>query len=127
MQIITTTIRTIEVTIEVADPTGANIAAESHIKGLSKGEGDNKIITEANDKATMDNLTPLMVAILLITIAIIKVEEAVAMVRTIIEHVVMEEAIIEAIAIINTINITHMMMDLNSSNMHSLWRFQSFS
>ena len=57
MQTITTTMRIMEVTLEAADPTGANIAVESHIEGLSKGEGDNKIITEANTKATMDNLT----------------------------------------------------------------------
>ena len=50
--------RIIEKTIEAKDPTGANTAVESHIAGLSKGEGDNKIIIEANTKATMDNLTP---------------------------------------------------------------------
>ena len=58
-----------------------------------------------------------MVAITIITIAIIKVEEAMAMVVTIIDHVVTGEAIIEAIIIINTINITCMMMDHNLSNM----------
>ena len=41
--------RIIEVII---DPTGANIVVESHIEGLSRGEGDNKIIIEANTKAT---------------------------------------------------------------------------
>ena len=44
MQIITTTMRVIEVTIEAVDPTGANIAVESHVEGLIKEEGDNKII-----------------------------------------------------------------------------------
>ena len=63
---------------------------ESHIEGLSKGEGDNKIIIEANTKATMDNLTPLMVAITIITMAITEVEVAMAMVVTIIDHVVAE-------------------------------------
>ena len=45
------------------------------------------------------------------------------MVVTIIDHVVTEEAITEAITIINTINITCMMMDLSSNNMvhHALF------
>ena len=55
--------RIIEVIIEVIYPTGANIVAESHIGGLSKGEGAKKIIIEANTKATADNLIPPMVAI----------------------------------------------------------------
>ena len=71
MQTITTIIRIIEATIEAIDPTGANIAVESHIEGLSKGEGDNKIITEANTKATMDNLIPPKVAIIIIIVEII--------------------------------------------------------
>ena len=82
MQTIMTTMRIIEVTIEAADPTGANIALESHIKGLSKGEGDNKIITKANTKATADNLIPLVVAIIIIIMAIIEAEVAVAVVVT---------------------------------------------
>ena len=101
----------------------ANIVAESHTEGLSKGEGDNKVITETNTKATVDELTPPMVAIIIITIAIIKVEEAMATVATIIDHVVREETVTEAIIIFNTINITQMMMDLNLSNMvhHTLF------
>ena len=71
MQIITTTTRIIEVTIEAADPTGTNIVVESHIEGLNKGEGDNKIIIEVNTKATMDNLIPPMIAII-ITMAIMR-------------------------------------------------------
>ena len=124
MQIITTTMRIIEVTIEAVDPTGANIiAVESHMEGLSKGEGDNKIITEANTKATADNLIPLVVAILIIIMAIIEAEVAVALVLTIIDHVVTEEAITEAITIINTINITCMIMDPSLKNMvhHTLF------
>ena len=58
--------RIIEVTIEAIDPTGANIVVESHIEGLHKGEGDNKIIIEANTRATADNLIPAMVAITII-------------------------------------------------------------
>ena len=55
--------------------------------------------------------------------AIIEVEVAMAMVVTFIDHVVMEEAITEAITIINTINITHMMMELSLNNMvdHALF------
>ena len=49
--------------------------------------------------------------------AIIEAEVAMAMVVTIIDHVVMEEAITEAITTINTINITCMMMDPSSNNM----------
>ena len=57
MQITTTTMRIIEETVEAIDPTGANIMVEGHIEGLSKGEGDNKIIAEANSKATTDSLS----------------------------------------------------------------------
>ena len=89
----------------------SNIAVESHIEGLSNGEGDNKIIIEVNTKATTDNLIPPMVAM-----AIIEAEVVVVM-------VVMEETITEAITIINTINITYMMMDPSSNNMvhHTLF------
>ena len=123
MQITTTTTRIIEVIIEAVDPTGVNIMVESHTKGLSKGEGDNKPIIEAKTKATMDNLIHPVVAITIITMAIIKAEVAVAMVVTIIGHMVMAEAITEAITIINTINITHMMMDhsLNNTVHHALF------
>ena len=109
--------RIIEVIIEAIDPTGANITVEGHIEGLSKGEGDNKIIIEANSKATADNFILLVVAITIITTAIIEVEVAVFVVVTFIDHMVMEEAITEAITIINTINTTCMMMDLSLNNM----------
>ena len=95
--------RIIEVIINSVDPTGANIVEESHTEGLSKDEGNNKIIIEANIKATVDNLTPLVVAITIITMAIIKVEVAVAKVVTFIDHMVVEEAITEVITIINII------------------------
>ena len=123
MQIITTTIRIIEIIIEAVDPTGANIMIEGHIEGLSKGKGDNKIIIEANSKATADILILLVVAITIITMAIIEVEVAVALVVTFIDHMVAEEAITEAITIINTINITCMMMDPSLNNMvhHALF------
>ena len=114
--------RIIEVTIEAIDPTGANIVVESHTEGLSKGEGENKIIIEANTKAIRDNSIPPMVAITIIIMAIIKAEVPVAMVE-IIDHAVKEEATTEAITIINAINITHMMMDLSSNNIvhHALF------
>ena len=72
MIIITTTMRIIEVTTEAIDPTGANTVVENHIEVLSRGEGDSKIIIEANIKATTDNLIPPVAAI--IVIIIIKVE-----------------------------------------------------
>ena len=117
MEITTTTIRIIEVKIEAVDPIGANITVGGHKEGLSKGEGDSKIVIEANFKATVNSLTLLIVAITIITTVIIEAEVAVAMVVTFIDHVVMEEAIIGAITIIHTINITHMMMELSLNNM----------
>ena len=118
--------RIIEVTIEAVDPTGANTVVENHIEVLSRGQGDSKIIIEANTKATMDNLIPpvaAMIMIIIIIMAIIEVEVAMAMVETIIDHAVMEEAITEATTIINTINITCMMMDPSLNNMvhHALF------
>ena len=123
MENTTTTMRIIEVIVEAIDPTGANIMAEGHIEGLSKGEGDNKIIVEANSKATADSLILFVVAIIIITMAITEAEVAMAVVVTFIDHVVVEEAITEAITIINTINITCMMMDLSLNNMvhHALF------
>ena len=90
---------------------------ENHIEVLSRGKGDNKPTIEANTKATADNLTPPMAAIIIITMAIIKVKVVVAAVEIIIDHTVVEEAITEAITIINTINITCLMMYLRSNNM----------
>ena len=83
----------------------------------SKGEGDNKIIIEANTKVTMDNVILPMAAIIIIIMAIIEVDVAVAMVETITDLVVTEEAITGAIIITNTINITCMMMDHSLNNM----------
>ena len=87
-----------------------------HTEGLSKGEGDNKITKEANFKATVGNLILLMVAIIIVTMVIIEAEVAVAEVVTFTGHVVVEEAMIEAIIIIHTINITCIMMELSLSN-----------
>ena len=117
MEITTATIRIIEVIIEALDPIDANITVGGHIEGPSKGEGDNKLIIEANFKAIADSLILLVVAIKIITTAIIKAEVAVAMVVTFIDHVVMEEALTDAITIINTINIIRIMMELSLSNM----------
>ena len=117
MEITTTTMRIIEVTLEAIDPIGANITLEGHIEGLNKGEGDNKIIIETNSRATVDSLTLPVVAIIIITVTIIEAEVAVAMVVTFIDHMVMEEAITVAITIINTLNITCMMMKPSLNNM----------
>ena len=70
--------RIIEVIIEAIDHIGANITVGGHTEGPNKGEGDNKIIIEANFKVTVGSLIFLMVAITIITMAIIKVEVAVA-------------------------------------------------
>ena len=115
--------RIIEVIIEAVDHIGANITVGGHIEGPSKGEGDNKIIIEANFKATLDSLILLVVAIPIITMAIIEAEVAMAMVVTFIDYMVMEEAITEAITIINIINITCMMMELSLNIMvhHALF------
>ena len=117
MEVTTTTMRIIGVIIEGVDPIGANIITGDHTEGLSKGEGDNKITIEANFKATVGNLILLMVAIIIITMVIIEAEVAVATVVTFTGHMVVEEAIIEAIITIHTINITCMMMGLSLSNM----------
>ena len=109
--------RIIEVTTEAVDPIGANTVVENHIEVLSRGEGDNKINIEANTKVAVDNLIPPAEAIIITIMAIIKAEVTVAMVETIIDFTVMEEAIIEAIITTNTINITHMIMDHSLNNM----------
>ena len=109
--------RIIEVIIEDADPIGVNTVVGNHIEDPNIGEGDNKTITGANTKATTDNSTPPMEAIIIITMAIIKVEVVMAMVESISDPTVLAEAIIEAIIITNIINITHMMMDHRLNNM----------
>ena len=109
--------RITEVTTEIIDPIGANTMAGNHIKVPSKGEGDNKIITEANTKVTADNLIPPVEAIIITIMAIIEAKVAMAMVETITDLRVMEEAIIEAIITTNTINTTCMMMDHRLNNM----------
>ena len=116
MEIIITTMGIMEVIIETVDPIGVNIITGDHTEGLSKGEGDNKITIEANFKATTGNLILPVVAIIIITMIIIMVEMAVDVVATFISHVVVEEAIKEAITTINTINITCMMMELSLNN-----------
>ena len=89
----------------------------NHIEDPNTREGDNKTITGANTKATTDNLTPPTEVIIIITMAIIKAEVVMAMAEAISDPVVMGEAIIEAIIITNTINITHMMMDHGLNDM----------
>ena len=87
------------------------------IEDPNTGKGDNKTITGANTKATADNLIPPMEAIILITMAIIETEVVVVMVETILDLAIVGEAIIEAIIITNTINITHMLSVHRSNNM----------
>ena len=94
------------------------MAAENLIEVLNKGEGDSKTIIGANTKATMENLTPPTEAIMIIiTTVIIEAEVDVAMVVIITEVTAAVKAIIEAITITNTTNITHTMMAHRWSNM----------
>ena len=108
--------RIIEVIIEAADPKGVNTVVGNHIEDPNIGEGDNKTITGANTKATVDNVTPPMEAIIIIPMAIIKAEVVLAMAETISDPAIMGEVIIEAIIITNTVNITNMMMDHRLNN-----------
>ena len=89
----------------------------NHVEVPSKGEEDNKIIIETNTKVTMENLIPAAEAIIITIMAIIEAEVAVALVKTITDLAVAAEAIIKAIIITNTINITCMMMDHRLNNM----------
>ena len=109
--------RITEVTTEAVDPKGVNTAVGNHIEVPSIEEGDNKIIIEANTKVTVDNLIPPAEAIIISIMAIIEAEVVMAVVETISDFAVMEEAIIEATITTNTINIMHMMMDHRLNNM----------
>ena len=86
--------RIIEVTTEAVDPIGVNIVVENHREVLSKGEGDNKIIIQANTKATVDSLIPPVEAIIIIIMAIIEAEVVVAMAEIILDPAVTEEVIL---------------------------------
>ena len=111
--------RIIEAIAEATNPTGVNkTIAEKTIEDPNKGEGDNKTITGANTKATVDNLTSPTedITIIIITV-IIEAEVVVAVVVIITEVTAVDEAIIEAITVTNTINIMHMMMVHRWSNM----------
>ena len=98
--------------METTNPTGVNkVVAGNLTEVLNKGEGDSKIIIGANTNATTDNSTPPMEAITTIIITtIIEAEMDMAMVVIITEVAATGEAIIKAIIITNTTNITHMMM-----------------
>ena len=109
--------RSIEVIIEAADCIGVNTVVGNHIEDPNPGKGDNKTITGANTKATINNFIPPTQAIIIITMTITSAEVVMAMVETISDPMVMREAIIKAIIITNTINITHMMKDNKANNM----------
>ena len=68
-------------------------------------------------KVTVDNLIPLAEAIIITIMAIIQAEVVMAMVETISDLTVAEEAVIKAIIFTNTINITCMMMEHRLNNM----------
>ena len=103
--------RITEVIAEAADNIGVNKVAEDPLEDPNKGEEDNKTIIGANTKITVDNFT------ITIIMVIIEAEVDVAMVVTIREVMAMNEAVIEAITITNTTNITHMMIVHRLSNM----------
>ena len=110
--------RITEVIVEAADHIGVNKVAEDPLEDPNKGEGNNKIIIGANTKITVDNLTPPVEAITItIIMVIIEAEVNVAMVVIITEVTAMDDAVIEAITITNTTNITHMMIVHRLSNM----------
>ena len=109
--------RITEVTIEAVDAIGANTVVGNHIEVPRIGEGDNKTIIEANTKVTADNLITPTEAIIIAIMATIKAEVVMAMVETITDLTVVEEAIIKAIIITNIISITRMMMDHRLNNM----------
>ena len=74
-------------------------------------DGDNKTITGANIKGTVDNFTTLMETITITIITVITVAHTdVAMEVLIIDLVAVDEAITKGIMIISTNSITHMMM-----------------
>ena len=106
-----------EVIIEATDPIGVNTVVGSHIEDPNTGDREKKIIIGANTNTTTQNIIPPVEAIIIITMTIIEAEAVVAMAETISDPAVMGEAIIKAIIITNTINITHMMMDHRWNNM----------
>ena len=120
--------KTTEVIIEAADPTGANkVAVENPIEDPNTEEGASKTIIGDNTKVTMGNITPPTEAITIIIITVfIEVEVDMAVVAIITEVAATVEAVIEAITKISTTNITHMIMPHRWSNMAhlgTLWWF----
>ena len=127
-QIIIIIMKTTEVTIEAADPIGANKAGvENPIEAPNKGQGASKTIIGDNTKATVGNTTPPMETITIIIMVIIEVEVDMAMVVIITEDMAMVKAVIEAITITSTTNITHMMMAHKWSNVAYHVHFVVFS
>ena len=104
--------RIIEVITEAANHTGVSKAvAENLIEAPNKGEGASKTIKGANTKVTVDNSTSPMKAITIIIITVnIEAEVDMAVVVIITEVMAAGKAIIKAITITNTTNITHMMV-----------------
>ena len=117
-QITITTMKITEVITEAADPKGDKKAVVGDlIEGPSLREGANKVTIEDNIKTTMGNTIHPVEVIIIIIMTITEAEMDGAMVAIITAVTVTEEAIIEAITIINTTSITHMMMDHRWNNM----------
>ena len=80
--------RITEETTEAIDPIGTNTVVRNHIEFSKVGEGNNKIIIEANTKVTVDNFILQVEAIIITSMAIIEAEVVMAMVETITEPAV---------------------------------------
>ena len=116
-QVIVIITKLTETVTEAINPIGDNLVEEDHTEEPKIGEEDSKTIIQANIKATADDLIPPTEAETIITMTITEVKVVVAMVEAIIDLAVAVEAIIKAIKITNTINITHIMMACKLTNM----------
>ena len=122
-QIIIIIMKITEVIIKASNPTGANKAVvENPFGAPNTEEGASKTIIGGNTKATVGNITSPVeaIAIIIITV-IIEVEVNVAMVVITTEVAATVKAVIKAIIITSTTNITHTMMAHRWSNMDTLW------
>ena len=94
--------RITEIIAEATDHIGVNKVAEGHLEDPNNGEGDNKTITGANARITVDNLTPPMESITItIIIVIIEAEMDMTVVVIITEVTAKDKAVIKAITITN--------------------------
>ena len=120
IQIITTTMRIIEVSQRATDPIGDIKLAEDPIEVLIYvvGDSNNRMHTKVSIKVIMDNTTIHMEATTKITIMVTTVvEAAAAMDVIIIVDVAMVKTIIKVMIITSTISIIVMMMTIRLNSM----------